>query len=170
MLPHIFEEARFNGAYAKVVSCAGRPEKSRWNSAPDEVLLRGVWLWYQHNLDTYSNVWGSADRYAQIMLLFGVALLYWRLPCDSSTATIWNHLELDVHTSRNSILRILVRALEVARPKRKMSRSVTLLGIMLSARRGCPTATIWNHWELDVPMSWSSILLKYIACIRGCLI
>ena len=141
------------------------PRKRRGKSALGEVPLHGERVWYQHNLDTYSNVLGSSDRYAQILLLFDVALLYWRLPCDSSTAAIWNHWELDVHISWNSIICSLVSAVEVAWPKRNTSRSAILLDIMLSARRGCPEATVWNHWELDVHMSWSSILFNLLRAL-----
>jgi hypothetical protein len=43
-----------------------------------------------------------------------------------------------------------MRAIDVAWPKSSNSRSILLFNVMLSARRRCPAARIWNRWVLDV--------------------
>ena len=67
-------------------------------------------------------------------------------------ATIWNHLELDVHMQCSWFFANGSGVLWAARHSGTACDLTRLDISVLCALRGCPAVTIWNHLELDVRM------------------
>jgi hypothetical protein len=130
----------------------GCPATTTWNHWVLDVLLHCISI--LHNSLRASGVaWPKCNKGHSVSLL-GITLSA-RHECP--VGKIWNDWELDERFHNNSITYNSLCALDVVWPNCSTGHSVFLLCFMLSTRLGCPAATIWNHWELDVHLHCNSI-------------